>query len=356
MAGSDYFALKHVQLGRSGEWSCSVHRFVFVFPNEGTGLCVSGSDSKPLKPGDVMVSNQRFTPKLRLRQGSQFSFRYFSLAAESLLPLLVGHEISLLQKLTDRPAGIRVYPAKTSVATHCHRLVDETPSTSNPEHRGQLLRIAGLILTEEFGTLQRERQGTIRLDQDVVKVFEKLSTDELLQCSVPELADRFGCSRRHLNRLFHQYFNSSVGAVRKELRLLKSLTLLRDRQTKIINVAEECGFNHLGLFNASFKIRFGVTPGQWRKRLDQAPAPAVDGPQPHGNHCFLMARGLCPMAVDGELRTNQRANLQQLSSDSRSAAQSESPSLRVNREPGNLRLQIQIAAWASQPAKPRLSI
>jgi hypothetical protein len=67
-----------------------------------------------------------------------------------------------------------------------------------------------------------------------------------------------------LNRLFHQYFGFSLAALRMEMRLLKAMALLRDPDAKVINVAEKCGFNHLGLFNTCFKRRFGVTPGQWR--------------------------------------------------------------------------------------------
>jgi hypothetical protein len=61
-----------------------------------------------------------------------------------------------------------------------------------------------------------------------------------------------------------------------ELRLLKALSLLRDPGVKIIHVAEQCGFNHLGLFNACFKKRFGKTPGQWRKGSANGQEPLLD--------------------------------------------------------------------------------
>ena len=123
-------------------------------------------------------------------------------------------------------------------------------------------------------------------------MFEKLGADELLNLSVGELADRFGCSRRHLNRLFHHYFGFSVAALRMEMRLIKAVSLLRDPDTKVISVAEKCGFNHLGLFNTCFKRRFGASPGQWRKSLSQAaskPAAATGGDWT----CPLHSNGLC---------------------------------------------------------------
>jgi len=84
---------------------------------------------------------------------------------------------------------------------------------------------------------------------------------------------------RHLNRLFHQYFGFSVGALRMEMRLLKAVSLLRDVNAKVINVAAQCGFNHLGLFNTCFKRRFGVTPGCWRKQaaLEKSRRPPCRG-------------------------------------------------------------------------------
>ena len=81
-----------------------------------------------------------------------------------------------------------------------------------------------------------------------------------------------------------------------EIRLLKALTLLRDVDVKIIHVAEQCGFNHLGLFNACFKKRFGNTPGQWRKGTSNGevmPSPVSEVGHPA---CPIHANGLCPWA------------------------------------------------------------
>jgi AraC-like DNA-binding protein len=139
------------------------------------------------------------------------------------------------------------------------------------------------------------------VEAHLVQVFEQLTAEELLSISVGEMAARFNCSRRHLNRLFHQYFGFSVAALRMEMRLLKAVSILRDANAKIINVAEQCGFNHLGLFNTCFKRRFGASPGQWRKlalRGDTQVNPASSEAEAI---CPLQSKGLCPRAggVDG---------------------------------------------------------
>jgi AraC-like DNA-binding protein len=127
----------------------------------------------------------------------------------------------------------------------------------------------------------------------MMQVFNELSATELLTLSVGDMAHKFGCSRRHLNRLFHQHFGCAVASLRMELRLLKAISLLRNPDVKIINVAEQCGFNHLGLFNACFKKRFGSTPGKWRKGASNVEKPVSDVDVGHPS-CPMHATGLCP--------------------------------------------------------------
>jgi AraC-like DNA-binding protein len=132
------------------------------------------------------------------------------------------------------------------------------------------------------------------MEDHLIQVFEQLSSNDLLTLSAGELAAKFGCSRRHLNRLFHQHFGFSVAALRMELRLLRAVSLLQDSSAKVINVAEQCGFNHLGLFNTCFKRRFGTSPGRWRSlSLQTTPEAAVQ----NGDHaeCPFQSNGLCPM-------------------------------------------------------------
>jgi len=51
-----------------------------------------------------------------------------------------------------------------------------------------------------------------------------------------------------------------------ELRLQRARHLLASSNAKIIHVALDSGYRHLGLFNILFKRRFGMTPSQWRRQ------------------------------------------------------------------------------------------
>jgi two-component system response regulator YesN len=105
-------------------------------------------------------------------------------------------------------------------------------------------------------------------------MFEELSATEFSTLSVEDMAHKFGYSRRHLNRLFHEQFGCSITSLRMEKRLMKALALLRDPELRIYDVAKQCGFSHLGLFHTSFKKRFAKSPGECR----------MAAAQPEGTH------------------------------------------------------------------------
>ena len=278
------------ELDQKGEW------LTFVFSKSGTGKFISKTATQRLLPGDTFVVNAAGGGKLAVADGKpEFAFWIFSASFENLLPLFGSHEISLLHNLTDTLKNPKVYAANSPLAAECLRLVGTIPDQFDLNHRGQVIRIAATILSLEFKAAQTQRSGYVRSENHMVQVFEKLTATEIINLSVGELAEKFSCSRRHLNRLFHQHFGVSVAALRMETRLLKAVSLLRDANAKIINVAEECGFNHLGLFNTCFKRRFGASPGQWRKSTLQTESTAVRQPEKKAE-CPLHSTGLCPMS------------------------------------------------------------
>jgi AraC-like DNA-binding protein len=293
MLPQDYLNLRLIRLKPPEEWITKPDGLCFVFPRGGAGKCLCGPLNQRLAPGDVLVLDGAAAGRLSPPGRGELVFAWFSAGFENLLPLFTSNELCLLPGITDEFKRTRLYPASSPLAVECHRLLGEVPPQFKLDHRAQLLRVAAAILTLEFKNAQSERAGFVRPESYVIRVCEKLSAADLVGLSVPELAGKFGCTPRHLNRLFHRHFGVSVGALRMELRLLKAVALLRNRDTKVIDVAEACGFNHLGLFNTCFKRRFGTTPGQWRKTaVPHKPVPS--GQADADPNCSLALKGLCP--------------------------------------------------------------
>jgi AraC-like DNA-binding protein len=293
MLVEDYLTLRLARLKPTEEWTSKPDGLTFVFPKGGAGKCVCGPFNRPLAPGDVLVLDGTAGGKLCAPERAELVFACFSVCFDNLLPLFASKEISLLQAVTAGFKPARLYPAASPLAVACHKLLGEVPPQFNLDHRSQLLRVAAAILNVEFNNAHSQRAGFIRPEDHMIQVFEKLSSAELVTLSVPELAGKFSCSRRHLNRLFHQHFGVSVATLRMEMRLLRAMTLLRNPDAKVINVAEECGFNHLGLFNTCFKRRFGTSPGRWRKGGSPKTDPPAGG-QGAAANCPLRVNGLCP--------------------------------------------------------------
>jgi AraC-like DNA-binding protein len=287
--------LRLIRLPAAAEWPLATGRLSFVFPKVRPGQLVCGLKTHGFSPGDVLVANPTAAGKVRAPTGGELSFWSFSVRLENLYPLFAGQEISRWQTFVEDFKGVKYFAASQPVALECHRRLLEVLPPVDLRHRTKLLHIAAAILASDLNLTRRQRPGFVSPEQHLIQVFESLSRTEILELSMDALAARFGCSRRHLNRLFHQCFGCSVATLRMELRLLKAASRLDHPGAKVIDVATDCGFNHLGVFNVCFKRRFGVTPGRWWKTK----AASQDSQRPDvarpGLLCALRADGRCSL-------------------------------------------------------------
>jgi AraC-like DNA-binding protein len=299
MMDLDFLSLRLRRLKAGEKWIVPKEGMVFILPRAGTGQMISGTSCLALKKGDVLVCSPEPEGKVTCSECPEFAFWHFGLTCEQLFPLFSVQEIPLLRVLFERLNSEKLHVASSPVARECHQLLAAVPPQLGIDHRSQLLRIASVVLNSEFTNARIQeagmrRVGFVRIEEHMTQVFESLSSNDILSLSIVELANRFNVSRRHLNRLFRAHFGFSVAALRMEMRLLKAVSLLRDPNVKISDVAEQCRFHHLGLFNTCFKHRFGSSPSQWRKTHEQAPknTPLIEG----SALCQLRANGLCPWA------------------------------------------------------------
>lgn len=285
-----------------------------MLPTGGAGKCMLGAKVHSLRRGDLLVCDSRASGKLTVVDG-EMVFWSFSVCFDHLLPLFSAAEICLLQNVTENFKGSKHYSASSALAQECHKLVESAPPPGNVDHRSQMLRVAAAVLSVELQDTRSQRSAFVPVEDHMAQIFQELSADELLKLSISDLAARFSCSRRHLNRLFHQHFGFSVAALRMEMRLLKAVSLLRNPNVKIINVAEQCGFNHLGLFNTCFKRRFGNSPGKWRNTSGQNQGQSLVS-FTGGLSCMSTAKNMMPAPGIEEISGPIRAKVYEILKDS----------------------------------------
>lgn len=84
---------------------------------------------------------------------------------------------------------------------------------------------------------------------------------------VEELAERLGCTDRHLRRVFAEKYHVSPSQYLQTCRLLLAKNLLTDTDLPIIDVAMASGFGSLRRFNDLFKKQYRLTPSALRKQM-----------------------------------------------------------------------------------------
>ena len=262
---AEHLRLRTVSLQGAAYWSVQRDAVYLVFPQDGAGECLFSGASQRLEAGDVLALHPASGARVRAASGGQLTLQSFSLRFEHLFPLFSASEICLLPRASHWFRSPNYHVATSPVALRCRKWLNELPPDYSLNYRTLLLRVAAAVLESKLMKHHLRRENSVTTDDRLVQVLQRLSADEIISLPVDELAARFGCSRRHLYRVFQGQFACSIAALKMETRLIKAVWLLRDSEAKIINVAADCGFHHLGFFNDCFRRRFGSSPSHWRR-------------------------------------------------------------------------------------------
>ncbi len=265
-------------LGPSTSWA-------LLLVTEGTGSILENGRSYPLAlSSSVLVpagAGIQFLPV----NGDGLRLGCVEFAIES-----VAWDSSLGARLAFRQAvaacqAARVLEPSSPVGGRLKIFLEQFASPTSFSLRDpNLAEAMGPIFQELRSWLLLRSPSAGETPERILNVLRSVGETNLQDLSVAEMAKRCGCSRRHLSRLVREHFGSALVSVRTELRLDKAALLLRSHERKIIDVAMDCGFSHLGLFTTKFRERFGMTPGQWRKQLiqDQSLASTATTPRSRG--------------------------------------------------------------------------
>jgi transcriptional regulator GlxA family with amidase domain len=80
------------------------------------------------------------------------------------------------------------------------------------------------------------------------------------------LAHRVGTNQARLAREFQTHLEMSTFEYPREQRLVRAQELLATTDLQVQQIAEAIGFKRAGDFATAFKLRFGVTPREYRRR------------------------------------------------------------------------------------------
>lgn len=265
-----HLVLATITLREATEYVIQPEGWDFVRVVNGVGYLLLRSGPKELCEGDVVIVRGIEAVTFRASQLGNLVLTGFQVDLRQLHGVLSSVEIRRLDALAaERKLGSRCVPADHELAQLFAELCDSVGAAASIGLRCRMVELFGLAAAEDLAVNATPVQPSTSARERFTKLCEQVPESELLAGDVVSLARKCGCSERHFTRLFRDYFGRSIRSKQIDLRLIRAQQLLRESDTKIIDVALECGYRHLGLFNAVFKQRFGMTPSQFRTRHRQ---------------------------------------------------------------------------------------
>lgn len=84
--------------------------------------------------------------------------------------------------------------------------------------------------------------------------------------ALEDIANEVALSKSSVLNLFHQYLHTTPINYLIHYRLRRAAQLLASTQNSIVSIAQKTGFESSEYFCRKFKERYGVTPGEYRKK------------------------------------------------------------------------------------------
>lgn len=152
----------------------------------------------------------------------------------------------------------------------CVRLSETADNESNADMYDSILAIGGIL--NIFSKVGRKASAK-NLHFGRKNSIEKLNhiTDYIAEnyrdiTSVTELSKLCYISKSHMYRIFKQELGISLSSYINSLKIDYARELLLTTNMPIVDISAECGFNSTQYLSKIFKIRFGCTPAEYRKK------------------------------------------------------------------------------------------
>ncbi len=264
-----------VDVSPGAEWHPGRGLWSLCILREGVGYWQGSPGNRPIpvEYGDVLVCAPKSTGSYLSSTLGETKIAFFQLSTEGVEFVLHAGEKSALEAANTVLCKGPLHLARTSATAQ--KAADLVAGIQKPQRvvfRLRLLTLFFEMLDVVMQSIPTESQDSVSARCRLQELAYRMTETELLEMSPEALSAEIRCSPRHLSRVFQEVFGKSMRAKTTELRLLKARNMLLNSDAKVINIALESGYRHLGLFNTLFKKRFGVTPTKCRAEARRAQA------------------------------------------------------------------------------------
>jgi AraC-like DNA-binding protein len=232
----------------------------------GTAYWLDVANPRSIAPGELLVLAPNIKAVVRASQLGEAVLNWFPFDPHLLCGFFTVEERHWFESGADgtiRP--IQFLPSNHPISLDMTALLVRNPPAPEIIQRGEALVLALRVLTQNMPSPAPTSSRSAAARERFFQVISRMPDTELIEHSSEELARLCGCTARHFNRLFRARFGESPRARQTELRLLKARQLLDTSVQAVAQIAADCGYRSLSLFNSLFKRRFGMSPSEWRQ-------------------------------------------------------------------------------------------
>ncbi len=268
--GVDIFLKSSLKRGEKLEAHWHEHLQLYYFI-AGRAFLRCGSKQFQVGPGHVTVINSN---ELHYMESLSDDLRFYVIRID--LPFLFSNQTDLCQTKYLVPLSQNLLTFRNLILDDSRIVacISELIREYNSKEIGfelavksSVYRLIVLLLRGHVGRIMTNgefaaKQNSLRRFDSILNYMEEHS-DETIPLS--ELAKQANVTVSYFCRLFRQITGQTTTDYRNRIRLEKSLSLLKEGDLNVTEIALRCGFDDVNYFSRLFRRSYGVSPTQFKK-------------------------------------------------------------------------------------------
>jgi hemolysin activation/secretion protein/AraC-like DNA-binding protein len=259
--------IDEIKLQPGQEWPVAGGSWRFARVHSGAAYWLGADRMRALAESEMIVLGPKIQGSIRASQISEVVLHAFNFAPDMLPGFFTMAERHFFETAAAKNfSEAQFLPSTHPAVQQLAEILAEPDEQQSLIHRAELLALVVSIFNGELARHRLPAPRSMSAEFRFQQLISKMPDTEFINHTPEDLARLCGCSPRHFSRLFQHHFGTSARERQSELRLLKAKRLLAETGEKIIQVALECGYRNVSLFNSMFKERFEMTPSEFRRK------------------------------------------------------------------------------------------
>lgn len=219
---------------------------------------------------DIIVINSR---EIHYLESKDDNFKFYLIRID--LPFLFSNQIDLCQTKYLAPFSENLILFKNlirndqTVSSCIDSIIHEYYSKEIGYElaiKSSLYTLMVLLMRNYVDRFVTPRQATHKINtiKRFYEIYDYIENNYKHEISTAELAEIAHVNTYYFSRIFKQITGRTPVEYINEIRLRKSIELLKTDSMNITEIAMNCGFNDLNYFSRVFKKKYGISPSKFR--------------------------------------------------------------------------------------------